>query len=73
MYGALIRTGSHGCVSEGNKLVVIWSKDLPCLLSRLLKINDHKAAHEEGGVGLFGVVKRGVMINFVRSILLVSH
>jgi hypothetical protein len=54
--GALVRAGSHRGIAERHKFVMVRGKDLPGIVSTLLEVDNHEAAHEEGSVGLLGVV-----------------
>jgi hypothetical protein len=42
---------------------VVGCKKLPGFFCTLFKYYNHEGAHEEGSVGLLGVVKRGIVVN----------
>jgi len=69
----LVGAGAHCRVTEGHKFVVIGSESSPGLVSRAVATDDHKAAHEEGSVGLLGKVDTGVVVDLVVSVLTVVH
>ena len=70
---ALVRTGTHGRVSERREFMVVGLEHLPGVTSRPLQDDDHEGTHEECGVRLLRVVKTGIMVNLVRAVLLVVY
>ena len=70
---AFVRACSHRGVSIGQELVLVGFESCPGIVSCLLQDNDHECAHEEGRVGLLGVVERCVVVNLVGLILRVIH
>ena len=73
MICATVGTITHRCVTIGDKLVVVWTERLPCLVCRLAQDYDHEGAHQEGRVTLLVVVQARVVIYFVVLVLLVAH
>ena len=68
---ALVSTGAHCRVSEWSELVMIWREHSPSISCRSLENDDHKSSHEEGCIGLFGVVQASVMVYLVSAVLLI--
>lgn len=62
--GALVAAGAHGGITERHKFIVVGLKGVPRFVSRPLENNDHKATHQEGRVGLLGIVERTIVVDF---------
>ena len=73
MICATVGAITHRCVTIGDKLVVVWTERLPCLVCRLAQDYDHEGAHQECRVTLLSVVQARVVIYFVVLVLLVAH
>ena len=71
--GVLVGACAHCRVTEWNELGVVGLEGGPSLFGRALADDDHEAAHEEGGVGLFGKIDRRVVVDLVVSVLAVVH
>ena len=70
---AFVGASSHSGVSIGQELILVRLEGSPGLICTLLEDYDHERAHKEGSVGLFGVIKRSVVVNLVALVLRVVH
>ena len=50
---------------------MVWFEHAPGFRSWLAQNDYHEGTHQEGSVGLFGIVQAGVVVNLVVAVLLV--
>ena len=70
---ALVGARAHCRVTEGHELVVVGLEDFPGVDETFAEDDDHVAAHQEGSVGLLGVVNRRVVVDLELLIVGVIH
>lgn len=68
-----VSTSTHGCITEGSKFMVIRAEYFPGLSCRPFQNDDHEGSHQEGSIGLLGIVETGVVIDFILDVLLITY